>query len=199
MFGSLYNSASMGRFFMRGFLGFLVLTGGLLGIAAPPFAKTFSPLQNESNFAGLAFSAPDQGPHKDHNPKHGGTFFMSLDNKHHLEGTFVAPGIFRIYLYDDHTKPLNAEEMKQVRGTIQVGESDTAPKIPLIPGSRKETLEANLGDRVRFPVTISLQLHLPGMESSAKPEWFNFKFTKFTDERGSGNCSPMANMPNMGC
>ena len=124
---------------------------------------------------------------------------MSMDNKHHLEGTFVAPGMFRIYLYDDHTKPLTEAEMTRVRGTIQVGESDNAPIISLSPGSRKETLEANLGNRVRFPVTIVLRLHLPGMESSAKPELFNFKFAKFTDARGARNCSPMANMPDMGC
>jgi hypothetical protein len=60
-------------------------------------------------------------------------------------------------------------------------------------------LEASLGDRVKFPVTLTLHLRLPGMVSSAKPELFNFKFTEFTDERGSENCSPMANMPNMGC
>jgi hypothetical protein len=60
-------------------------------------------------------------------------------------------------------------------------------------------LEAGLGDRVRFPVTLTLHLRLPGMVSSAKPELFSFKFAKFTDERGSGNCGPMANLPNMGC
>jgi hypothetical protein len=171
---------------MRGIIRFLV-SGTALILSAFPFPR-------------VAYSSlPDQGPHRDHHPKHGGTFFMSMDNKHHLEGTFVAPGIFRLYLYDVQTKPLNDEEMKRVRGTIQVGESDAAPKIPLAPGIRKETLEANLGDRVRFPVTITLQLRLPGMASNAKPELFNFKFIKFTDERGSGACSPMANMPNMRC
>jgi len=124
---------------------------------------------------------------------------MSSDNKHHLEGTFVVPGIFHLYLYDAHTKPLREEDVKRVSGTIQMGESETSPTIPLVPGNKKEMLEASLGDRVKFPVTLTLHLRLPGMESSAKPELFNFKFTKFTDERGSGNCSPMANMPNMGC
>jgi hypothetical protein len=46
-------------------------------------------------------------------------------------------------------------------------------------------------------VTLTLLLHLPGMEPDAKPELFNFTFAQFTDERGPGTCHPMANMPNM--
>src|ERR1700733_3640287 len=69
--------------------------------------------------------------HMDHKPKHGGTFFMSLDNLHHLEGVLLPPGTFRVYLYDDHTKPLKPDQVKLASGTIQVGDSDSAPKIPL--------------------------------------------------------------------
>jgi hypothetical protein len=183
---------------MRGFLGFLLLSGSVLVMTTPTFAQNV-PAQQKFKIAGFASSAPNQGPHKDHNPKHGGTFFMSADYKHHLEGTLVAPGIFQLYLYDAHTKPLTEQEARRASGTIQIGESETAPNIPLTPGNKKEMLEAHLGDRVKFPVTVTLHLRLPGMVSSAKPELFNFKFTKFTEERGSGNCSPMSNMPNMGC
>ncbi len=200
---------------MRVVRGVLVLAGGLVLIAAPFFAKRVSVIQRDSvsnsssNFttqgqtdgqgpaAGSKPAAPEQGAHRDHKPKHGGTFFMSLDNKHHLEGVLVAPGTFRVYLYDEYTKPLMAEETRQAGGTVQVGESDDAPKIDLAPGKKGETLEANLGNGVKFPVTITLHLHLPGMEPDAKPELFNFKFTQFTDERGPGSRSPMANMPNM--
>ena len=48
-------------------------------------------------------------------------------------------------------------------------------------------------------MNLTLTLHLPGMEPDAKPELFNFKFAQFSDERGAGSCSPMANMPNMRC
>ena len=198
---------------MRVMQGFLVMTGGLVLIAAPFFAKRVPAIVEASSFTAQGqmkmyartFSAtsnpaaPDQGPHSDHNPKHGGFFFMSMDNKHHLEGVLVSPGTFRVYLYDDHTKPLRAEEARQAGGTIQVGDSDNAPKISLVPGKKKETLEASLGNAVKFPVAVTLLLHLPGMKPNAKPELFNFKFTKFTDESGPRPCRPMANMPNMPC
>jgi hypothetical protein len=193
----------------------LVLAVGLALSAHPFLAKKIPAIQRElvsgssSNLtaqgqtdgpgaaAGSTPAAPERGAHMDHKSKHGGTFFMALDNKHHLEGILVPPGTFRVYLYDDHTKPLKAEETRQATGTVQVGESDDAPKIDLAQGKKKETLEASLGNGVKFPVTLTLLLHLPGMEPDAKPELFNFTFTQFTDERGPGTCHPMANMPNM--
>jgi len=194
-----------------------VLVGGLVLSAAPFLANKMPATQGalvassaspftiqgqaggQGSAAGSTPAAPQQGAHMDHKAKHGGTFFMALDNKHHLEGVLLPSATFRVYLYDDHTKPLKAEETRQASGTIQVGESDDAPKIDLAPGRKKETLEANLGNGVKFPVTLTLLLHLPGMEPDAKPELFNFKFTQYTDERGPGTCHPMANMPNMRC
>jgi hypothetical protein len=196
---------------MRVIHGAVVLAGGLILIAAPLFAKTVPAILKASNFAaqsrmdgqGASTSsnpaAPKQVPHRDHKPKHGGIFFMSSDRKHHLEGVFVAPGTFRVYLYNEYTKPLNAEQTRRASGTLQVGESENAPKIALAPGKKQETLEAGLGNGLRFPVTITLLLHLPGMGPNAKPEVFNFKFTQFTDERRPGGCKPMPNMPDMGC
>lgn len=134
-------------------------------------------------------------PHKDHYPKHGGTFFMALDYKHHLEGVLLPPGIFRVYLYDELTKPLTAEQAKQASGAIQIGESDDAPKTALAPGKSEETLETALGANLKFPVAVTQWLHLPGMSANAKPEIFNFTFSRFTDENGPGVSTPVANMP----
>jgi hypothetical protein len=141
---------------------------------------------------------PQQAAHTDHKPKHGGTFFMALDNKHHLEGVLLPPGTFRVYLYDDHTKPLKAEQTREATASVQIGEADDAPRINLGPGKKKEALEAGLGDAVKFPVALTLTIHFPGMAPDERPEVFNFTFSKFTDENGPGTCSPMANM-NMRC
>jgi hypothetical protein len=183
---------------MRAMHEFIVVGVGMVLLitgSRPSFAKRVPGLQKGSE----AGPAPEQGAHMDHKSKHGGTFFMSLDNAHHLEGVLLPPGTFRVYLYDDHTRPLKAEQTRQASGTVQIGDSEDAPKIDLAPGKKKETLEASLGEGVKFPVSLTLLLHLPGMAPDAKPELFNFMFAGFTDENGPGTCSPMKNMPNMHC
>jgi predicted RNA-binding Zn-ribbon protein involved in translation (DUF1610 family) len=45
-------------------------------------------------------------PHGDHNPKHGGTFFM-VSNNWHLEVTHPSAAVFRLYIYDNYSKPFS--------------------------------------------------------------------------------------------
>lgn len=172
-------------------LGFLTMIAVFLIGAVPNVAK------GQPSSQGSADGESNEKAHTDHKPKHGGTFFMALDNKHHLEGVLLPPGTFRVYFYDDHTKPLKAYQMKEVAGTVQIGDAENAPKLQLSQGKKKETMEANLGGAVKLPISLTLLVHFPGMAPDARPELFSFTFTRFTDEKGPGTAAPMANMPGM--
>ena len=139
---------------------------------------------------------PKQKPHADHNPKHGGVFFMALDNIHHLEVVLLQPGILRVYLYDEYTKPLSAAKVREASGTVQVGESPDAPGMPLVVGKDVQTLECALGKDLKLPVTLTLSLHLPGSAPNARPEVFTFPFSHFIAEDAPSR--PPASMDHTG-
>jgi hypothetical protein len=140
---------------------------------------------------------PQQKPHTNHIPQHGGVFFMALDNKHHLEGVLLPSRMFRVYLYDAYTKPLSAAKVTQASGTVQIGESDNAPRVPLVVGKDGRTLEASLGEDLKLPVTLTLSLHLPDVAPNARPEVFTFPFSHFIAEDAPRRPSaPMAHSGN---
>ena len=118
--------------------------------------------------------------HSDHDSKHGGTFFMALDNKHHLEGVLLPPGVFRIFVYDEYTRPLNAASLAKIRGKVIWGDSDGSPEVSLQEALHGSALEAKAPGTMRFPVVLTLLLHFPGMAASAKAELFTFPFSHYT-------------------
>lgn len=127
------------------------------------------------------------GTHGDHNPKHGGTFFMALDNKHHLEGILLPPGLFCIYLYDARTQPLGHAELHQASGTVQWGNFDGAPETTLAVDNDAHRLETALGQEVEFPLTLTLLLRLPGSLPDARPELFTFPFSHYSEQTTDGH------------
>src|SRR5262245_25692345 len=48
-------------------------------------------------------------PHGDHNPKHGGNFIMAPNNWH-VEATHPAASQFRLYVYDEYSRPFIPKE-----------------------------------------------------------------------------------------
>lgn len=127
-------------------------------------------------------------PHQNHNPQHGGVFFMAEDNIHHLEGVMVQPDTFRLYLYDAYTVPLDPDSVAETKGSLEVGDSEKS--IPMKVGAGGQILEASLGPKTAFPVALTLKLHLPGEPPDAKPEVFTFHFNNFSVVTNTSGAKP---------
>ena len=135
----------------------------------------------EDSMSDMDHSAMEPGDeHSDHDPRHGGTFFMALDEIHHLEGTLIDPDVFRVYLYDQFTIPLGAEKIKEASGTVHWGEFPDPPAMPLAVGSEEAMLETKLDREPEFPVTPTLLLRFPGMGEDSDPELFTFMFDGYS-------------------
>jgi hypothetical protein len=126
-----------------------------------------------------------QRPHGNHNPQHGGLFFMAPDNWHHLEGTFPQPRLVRIYLYDDYTKPLPREQMKLVEGRIITtsskggkGGAARETSFPLVQSRNGQYLEAKVDSRA-LPASIVAKVKL---KADAPEYHFDFSFTEFSKQ-----------------
>jgi len=109
--------------------------------------------------------------HGNHNPQHGGGFFMAPDSWHHLEGTYFPPGTFRLYLYDDFTKPLPLTKLRTISAHIVLADGKS---IPLVRNGR--VLEARIGKQP-FPLAVQAQVTF---EPSAKENSFDFTFESFS-------------------
>ena len=130
-----------------------------------------------------------QSTHANHNPRHGGLFFMAPDLWHHLEGTYESDEIFRVYLYDDYTKPLPADLAKQVTGRIVTQETfDKATKttkeiaaVPLRLSRDGDYLEAPLG-RLKLPADMTAKLKFKSGDQEYR---FDFTFAEFSVDKAA--------------
>ena len=116
--------------------------------------------------------------HGNHNPQHGGVFFMAPDAWHHLEGTYLPTGKFRLHLYDDYTKPLALNLARDVSASIFVKDAKTGKEaaIPLVRSGRY--LEAAIGKHA-FPAQMFAKVRFkPGGPESR----FDFGFEDFSKE-----------------
>jgi hypothetical protein len=125
-----------------------------------------------------ASSHPSSAPHMDHEPKHGGVFFMAPDRTHHLEGVLLPAGTFKVYLYDDYTRPIPAtgfEALMQLDGPAE------ARKLKLFVDSADGTLSIRDLPVKQFPVDITVWITFPG-RSGGLPhtELFSFSFDGFS-------------------
>jgi len=137
-----------------------------------------------------------QRAHGDHNPKHGGVFFMAPDSWHHLEGAYPAAGRFRVYLYDDYSKPLSLEKARRVRGRVVVKEAfDPNTGItrelataPLVLARGGGFLEARI-EALPLPARLTAKISFTSDEKESR---FDFTFPSYSKDLPARTPAPAA-------
>jgi heavy metal-binding protein len=136
----------------------------------------------------------DRRAHGDHNPRHGGQFFMASDNWHHLEGTYPSAGVFRLFVYDDFTRPIALDGIagRAVTREQYDPETKTYADVTAFALTRSKSgryLEA------RVPPGLPMQLTAKIRFAVGTPEHrFDFSFPSYTIEPPPG-AAPAAPTP----
>jgi len=124
--------------------------------------------------------------HGDHNPKHGGLFFMAPDNWHHVEGTYPAAGRFRVYVYDDYSKPLGLADARNVRGRVvtkevldsKTGTTRELASTPLVLARNGAFFEARI-EPLALPAKMTAKI---AFRSGDKESRFDFAFPGYSSD-----------------
>jgi Cu/Ag efflux protein CusF len=122
----------------------------------------------------------ERRPHGDHNPRHGGLFFMAADQWHHLEGTYVPPGVFKVYFYDDMSRPLSAKGFAASVAPTNSNAEETGAAIPLAASKSGDATALEVAVPPQ-PWPINLKLHLK-FQASDKDQLFDFTFAGYSKE-----------------
>lgn len=120
-----------------------------------------------------------QSAHADHSPKHGGLLFMASNNWHHLEGVLPKADEFRLYLYNDHTKPIPAgpfvegSYIEVVRVDAERKAMGEPAKVQFTAASNGAYLVAAVPNGVTLPIDVTVRLKFEGRD---RPDLYNFTF-----------------------
>jgi hypothetical protein len=121
-------------------------------------------------------------PHGNHNPQHGGQFFMASDNWHHLEGTYLPTGVFRMHLYDDYTKPLPLALARAISATVVVKDERTGQEKTVPLTHVGQYLQAPVG-KLPFPAAMYAKVKF---KPDAPENRFDFTFDSYSKEPAAG-------------
>jgi hypothetical protein len=156
---------------------------------ANPEIDQITPAKCPDGSAMLAKYTPR--PHGNHNPQHGGQFFMAPDNWTHLEGTLPQDRLVRIYLYDDYTKPLPRDRFAPVRGRVitkvTTGGTTRETSVPLVAARNGAYLEAKVPAARPGAVVAKITLKKGGPEHH-----FDFTFNELSKEPAAASAPSAA-------
>ena len=107
---------------------------------------------------------------------------MASDNWHHLEGTYLPTGVFRMHLYDDYTKPLPPAQARAISGTLVVKDPRTGQEktVPLTHSG--QYLQGPIG-KLPFPAAMYAKVKF---KPDAPENRFDFTFDGYSKEPAPG-------------
>jgi Heavy metal binding domain len=116
-------------------------------------------------------------PHGDHNPRHGGVFLMASNNWH-LEVAHPAASIFRLYVYDEYSKPFSPPGLAaRVTEILDPSGKRQDVSIPFAKTPRGY-YEARVANQA-VPATIAAKVRF---EPADKEYRFDFVFSDYSKE-----------------
>jgi len=137
--------------------------------------------------------------HGNHNPQHGGQFFMAPDNWHHIEGVYPSARVFRLFVYDDFGRPLSDGKVKALTARVVTKEVfDPATRkttelnaFPLKPIPDRPYLEARIG-----PAALPAEMTAKVKFGHDQPEYrFDFTFAALSTEPATPAGRPAGTQP----
>jgi hypothetical protein len=111
---------------------------------------------------------------------------MASDAWHHIEGTYPQAGLFRVYFYDNFTKPMAA---KSFGGTIVVRDAadKEIAKVALTPGPVSNTMDARIpAAQAGLPLRVTASVRF---SETGKEQGFDFQFNEYSKDPGTPSAS----------
>jgi hypothetical protein len=117
-------------------------------------------------------------PHGDHNPKHGGFFFMASNNWH-VEVTHPAASVFRLYVYDEYSKPFSPKGLtaRIIEAPDGSGKKSNV-SIGFTRAAGGQFLEARIPG-LALPATIAAKVRFEAQDDEYR---FDFMFVDYSRE-----------------
>ena len=105
---------------------------------------------------------------------------MAPDAWHHLEGTYASAGLFRLYFYNDYSKPLTPTGFSATLSVLDAQDRTIVADLPMQRGHISNTMEAAIPTgQTSLPLRLEAQVKF---SATGKPNTFDFTFPALTKE-----------------